>query len=81
MSIRTTLTLDDDVFERVKAKAADTQRPFRETVNELLRLALVSRVESDPTFTVEAHAMGLKPGLNLNKPHQLLEELEGGKYR
>lgn len=34
MSIRTTLTLDEDVFERVKARAADTQRPFRETVNE-----------------------------------------------
>jgi hypothetical protein len=74
MSIRVTLTLDDDLVERVKARAIETQLTFRETVNQLLRLALGSGVVSDLTFSVEAHAIGLKPGLNLDKPHQLFVE-------
>lgn len=73
--------LDDDVVARVKARADDSQRPFGEAINELLQIALANPVESDPTFTVEAHAIGLNPGINFNKPHQLLEEMEDGTHQ
>ena len=41
MSIRTTVTLDDDVLERVKRESRSRGVPFRDTLNDLLRVALL----------------------------------------
>ncbi|PYY05889.1 MAG: hypothetical protein DMG69_25080 [Acidobacteria bacterium] len=38
--VRTTLTLDDDVAAKLRAEARRTGSPFKQLVNNLLRLAL-----------------------------------------
>ncbi len=82
MSIRTTITLDEDVLERVKAESRTRGASFRETLNDLLRLALVARSSppARPAFRVKARHMGYRPGLNYDDIESLLEYGEGGHH-
>jgi len=83
MSIRTTVTLDEDVAERVKQQSRSRGESFRETLNELLRAALVAS-EAQPKrreFQVEPHHGGYYPGLNYDCTESLLEHLEGPQHR
>ena len=47
MSIRTTVTLDDDVAARVKRESLSRGASFRDTLNDLLRAALLG-VDNKP---------------------------------
>jgi hypothetical protein len=57
-------------------------KSFKETVNETLRRGLhaAPAVKKKP-FKVRARDMGLRPGLNYDKPWVLLEQLEGPDYK
>ncbi len=80
--MRTTLTLDDDVAAKLRAIMRRTGKPFKQTVNEVLRLGLVSR-SSRPTdrFEVRARALGLRPGVSYDNVEELIEQLEGPSHR
>ena len=83
MSIRTTITLDEDVIERVKQQARANETPFRSTLNDLLRLALF-QVEEKPkarVLKIEPARMGYQPGLNYDDIESLLEHGEGDEHR
>jgi hypothetical protein len=83
MSIRTTVTLDEDVVERVKQQSRSRGKSFRETLNELLRAALTA-TESQPTrrhLRVKPFRSGYVPGLNYDCTEALLEYLEGPYHR
>jgi len=58
-------------------------KSFKETVNEALRLGLVSRqkIHASKPFEIKARDMGLKPGYNLDKTWDLIEEIEGPGYK
>jgi len=72
MSIRTRIRLAEDVLERVKAESRARDVSFRETLNDLLRLALsAAAVRRD--FRVKAQHMGYRPGLNYDDVESLLE--------
>ena len=80
MSIRTTVTLDEDLLERVKAKSREQGQSFRETLNNLLRFAV--SVENKPAartpFKVRPfHNTAPIPGLNYDKIRELLDYAEG----
>jgi hypothetical protein len=83
--VRTTLTLDEDVAERLKAEARRSDRPFRAVVNEFLRLGLSSRPRGrphPPPFVVRARDLGaLRPGLSLDNIGDLLEAAEGPLHK
>ena len=82
--MRTTLTLDDDVAAKLKAESRRAGRPFREIVNETLRIGLASRRATAPRqpFRVGARDLGkLKPGLSLDNIAELVEQLEGPLHR
>ena len=83
MSIRTTVTLDEDVLQRVKEESRSRGASFRETLNDLLRTALVSRHIQQPTatFKVRPFQMGFRPDLNYDDVGALIEYLEGPHYR
>lgn len=78
--MRTTLTLDDDVIDKAKAVAVKRSTSFRAVINEALRIGL-AEVEK-PTiyqpYRTEPHAMGLRPGYNLDNIQELLS-LAGGE--
>jgi hypothetical protein len=78
MSPRTTITLDDDVFAKVRAEMRRTGGSFKETVNSLLRRAAEKRkAEPRKPFKVEARDLGTYPGLNYDNIGELLQQLEG----
>ena len=83
MPVRTTLTLDDDVHAKLDAEMRKSGKSFKETVNETLRAGLLSRKPSRAAkpYKVQAKDMGLKPGYNLDKTWELIEEIEGPYYK
>jgi hypothetical protein len=83
MSIRTTVTLDEDVMERVQRHARSLGKPFKEALNELLRTGLLA-AESRPVrrrFRIKPFHMGYRPELNYNDVESLVEYLEGPLHR
>lgn len=75
--MRTTLTLDPDVARRLKARMAEKKLSMKQVVNEALRagLARLGR-ERQGKFSVEPHSCQFKPGIDLDKLNQLVDELE-----
>ena len=83
MPTRTTITLDEDVRAKLEAEVRKSGKSFKETVNAVLRLALEPRKKpgKPKPFKVQARDMGLKPGYNLDKTWDLIEEIEGPYYK
>ncbi len=84
MSIRTTVSLDQDVLERVKAESRQRGEPFKKTLNELLRLAvsLDKAAPSRKPFKIRPFAnTGPIPGLNYDNISELLDYAEGKDRR
>ena len=83
MGIRTTVTLDEDVLARVKRESRVRGLPFRQTLNDLLRTALLSgeRKSKKPAFRVRPTHMGDRPGLNYDDVESLLSHAEGEDHR
>jgi hypothetical protein len=81
--IRTTITLYEDVREKLEAEMRKSGKSFKETVNETLRVGLLSRQKTVPSkpFKVRPKAMGLKPGYNYDKVWELIEQVEGPDYK
>ena len=76
--MRTTLTLDQDIWAKLRSEARRSGRPFKELVNELLRRALTERRPAPlEPFQVRARALGTRPGLDYDNIGELLEQLEG----
>jgi hypothetical protein len=85
MGIRTTVTLDEDVLNRVKDESKATGRSFRETLNELLRSALAAKAELRPRkreFRIDSVPMDMpRPGINYDCTEALLEYLDGPGHK
>ena len=83
MSIRTTVSLDDDVVARVKRESLSRGASFRDTLNDLLRAALLG-IDYKPrrrVLAIQPTHMGHKPGLNYDSIETLLEYGEGDRHR
>lgn len=72
--MRTTLTLDPDVADRLRALARERGLPFKQVVNTVLRRGLDDG--SQEPFRVEARALGLRPGIDLDQALELAARLE-----
>ncbi len=82
MSIRTTVTLDEDVLERVKQECREHGESFRETLNNLLRFALSGEKSLQRgEFKVVPTSMGVFPGLNYDDIEGLISYAEGEDHR
>ncbi len=75
--MRTTLTLEPDVAQKLKRRMSERKLTLKEAVNQALRagLAVEERKPKVP-FKVRAKPMGLLPGIDPNKMNQLLDDLE-----
>ncbi len=80
--VRTTLTLDKDVATRLRQEVHRRGTSFKQTVNDLLRVALTQpkSVPSEP-FVVRSRFLGVRPGLDLDDIGGLLDELDGPARR
>jgi hypothetical protein len=74
-----TLTLDDVVAAKLRAEVRRSGRPFKQIVNQTLRLGLNSRnqYKSLPPYKVKPYDVGLRPGFsydNIGELHDRLDE-------
>ena len=80
-SMRTTLTLDDEIAERLRAEADLGKRSFKEIVNDALRrgLGLDENPAPEP-FIVHPFSSAFLPGVDSGKLNQLADELEAEEF-
>jgi hypothetical protein len=76
--MRTTLTLDEDVADFLKAQSRLHDKSFKQVVNEVLRRGMVpaSRESRPPRFQVVPNRSGLVPGVDPLRLNQLADQLE-----
>lgn len=78
--MRTTLTLDKDVAERLQAEVTRTDRAFKQVVNDALRrgLQLPTAAPAAEPYRVEPLPLEFRPGIDPDKLNELADELETG---
>ena len=76
--MRTTLTLDSDVAHKLKELVHLRRSTFKDVVNDVLRRGLSGGTSSsvDPEFRVVPHHGGFRPGIDLDKLNQWVDEDE-----
>jgi hypothetical protein len=76
--MRTTLTLDRDVAESLTKEMRRTGRGLKATINDALRrgLRVSGRAPRPARFEVSPHDFGVKPGIDLDRVNQLVDELD-----
>ncbi len=81
-SVRTTLTIDDDLAGILHRKARELDKPFREMVNTALRKGLAENLTEKPhKVMVRPHDFGsTRAGLDPDRMNQLVDELEVEEY-
>ena len=79
--MRTTVTLDRDVAEGLDKEMRRSRRGLKATINDALRrgLQLGTRPPKRPPFKVRPQALGVKPGIDLDRMNQLVDELEAAE--
>lgn len=73
--MRTTVTLDDDLAERLKRLAAERGISFKDALNRTIRAGLAHPTEARP-FRTQARPMGLRRGVDLTRALRLADLLE-----
>ena len=81
-SMRTTLTIDDDLAGLLKQRARELGLPFKDVVNQTLRVGFGEHAKPRRQAAPKTipHAFGFRPGIDLDKLNQLVDELEAETY-
>jgi len=77
--MRTTLTIDDDIAQELQNLSHERKSSFRSVVNDVLRRGLMAGQKPPPPpepFRVRSAARGFRPGIDLVKLNQLVDEIE-----
>lgn len=76
--MRTTLTLDSDVAERIRQESLSGKRSQKQIINEALRRGLQTDtpVPAPAPFRVKPFHSNFRPGIDTGKLNQLADELE-----
>ncbi|MDE2789508.1 MAG: hypothetical protein OXI81_03680 [Paracoccaceae bacterium] len=81
-NMRTTLTLEPDVEQLLRQEMQRTGSGMKAVVNSALRLGLGMRGKPlrPPRYRVEPHAFGFKPGVDMDRLNQLVDEFEAEEF-
>lgn len=79
--MRTTLTLEPEVAEKIRAEAALGKRTFKEIVNRALKLGLgIDKGKPEMPFEIITFTSGFQAGIDPEKLQQFLDEEEALSY-
>ncbi|MBL8241155.1 MAG: hypothetical protein JNM66_27280 [Bryobacterales bacterium] len=76
----TTLTLDEDVADRLARVARETNMPFQVVVNETLRRGLAEQMTEAAPFSYQPHVGGLLPGIDDRRLNELAWQLDEERF-
>lgn len=74
--MRTTLTLEDELAERLAEVARDQRKAFKVVVNDLIRKALDDLEPPESQFVLKPWSGQLRPGIDERRFNETLWELE-----
>ena len=75
--VRTTLTIEPDVAERLNQELANGDLTLKQVINERLRLGFgLKRAKGKRNYKVKAHHSAYRPGVDRTKLNQIVDELE-----
>lgn len=76
--MRTTLTIDTDVEQLLLREMRRTNKSMEAVVNDALRagLGMQGKPPRARRFKVEPYAFGFKPGVDVDRLNQLVDEME-----
>lgn len=79
--MRTTLTLEPEIAERLRQEVALGKRSLKTIVNEALRKGLdLETPKRAKRYRVTPHSSKFLPGVDPAKLNQLADELEAGEF-
>lgn len=79
--MRTTVTIDPEVAEKLHSYAHRRGLSFKKALNELILRGLSHQSLVKPErFQIEPHCGGFRPGIDANRLNQLVDELEVGDF-
>ncbi|MFQ5543626.1 MAG: hypothetical protein ACE5FY_04665 [Nitrospiria bacterium] len=83
--MRTTMTVDDEIMAKLQDRAKQTGKPFKEIVNDALRIGLfyqddLAKKKISP-FKIRTRGLGLKIGYDYDNIAELMEQFEGPQYK
>lgn len=80
--MRTTLTLDPDVAAKAEKSAAKLGKPFKEVINNALRIGLeeVLKPGNAKPYKTRPRPLGLRRGFNYDNVAELLARSEGEEH-
>lgn len=84
--MRTTLSLEADVAQRLRQELASGKKSLKQVINERLRQGFGLKTAAPrPRFRIEPHTSGYCPGIDRGRLNQMVDELAadefGGKAR
>ncbi len=81
-TMRTTLTIDRDVEQLLRREMQRTGSSMKAVVNDALRVGLGIRGKPPQVdqYQVQPHAFGFRPGVDLDRLNQLVDELEADEF-
>lgn len=74
--MRTTVTLEPDIAERLKRLARERGVPFKVALNNALRAGLADTPTQSAPYTMPSRPMGVRPGIALDRALALAGDLE-----
>lgn len=74
--MRTTVRLDPDLAAKLQKMARERGISFREALNTVLRAGIGARAGAPRAYRVPARALGLRPGIDLDKALRIASALE-----
>lgn len=79
--MRTTLTLETEVAEKLRAEAALGKRSFKDIVNQALKRGLgIEKSEPEKPFEVITFSSAFQPGIDPRKLQQFLDDEEAESF-
>ena len=78
--MRTTLTLDDDLAERLVELARETHQPFKVVLNATLRRGLGEQSPASTPFDYEVHPGKLRAGIDDRRLNELVWDLDEERF-
>jgi hypothetical protein len=74
--MRTTVTLDDDLAERLAELARESRKPFKAVLNQTLRRGLGEAGPRENKFILRPHRGFLRAGIDDRRFNELMWELD-----
>ena len=80
--MRITLTLDDELAEKLREQARLQDRTFKQVINDTLRRGMSPEVRDIPTpeYRIVPNRSELTPGIDHMKLNQISDQLEADSF-